>query len=198
VGQAEVVSAEEPSLLDGLVTSRSHAVSTSLSVVTSSGAGSAGSRAEVKLELPQELVDPDRRLSTGAFQKLMRAWADAIEQQMEAEPGGPKPGLGLEVVRRVPLPFGPDCGGDLPPALRDEITRRAQALVAGMSRGVTPEGVFGPHAAPGGPILLGPADQLPGWASRPRRRFTVSCGAVVVSVALAAGTMVAYWLANGP
>ncbi|MBM3501244.1 MAG: hypothetical protein FJX74_21545 [Armatimonadetes bacterium] len=186
--RGELLPPDDEGLEEGpIVAARSFRMSTSFSTRTVGGAGPRMD-AEVKIDLPQAVVDPGNRLSPAAYWKLMHRWSEAIEREIEAaSQAGQAPDLGA-TVKRVPLPFGPDCGGDLPVAIRDLMTRRAQHQAAGLFSLPKPADVFGPHAGPGAesPLreLLAAAER----PSRPRQGFTVSCGSVVSgAMALALG-----------
>lgn len=173
---------------------RSYSVSTSFSTTTSSG-GSRHVDAEVKIDLPQAVIDPDSRLSPTAYWKLMHRWSEAIERDVEAasKAGG---SLDLaEAVRRVPLPFGPDCGGELPVAIRDAMTQRAYSQAAHLFSLPKPADIFGPHAGPDASPRVRELLEAAGRANRPRRGFTVTCGSVVGGVLLcgALGLCLGWW-----
>jgi hypothetical protein len=178
------------------VTSRSASMSTSFTTRTVSGSGSRLD-AEVKIDLPQAVVDPENRLSPAAYWKLMHRWSQAIEDDLEGScAGGRAPDLSA-VVTRVPLPFGPDCGGELPVAIRDMLTQRAQRQAAQLFRLPRPADVFGPHAGPDGGLPLRELMAAAERASRPRRGFTVSCGSVLGGLLLLAtmGAVLIWWSA---
>lgn len=120
-------------MLPAIVESRqSRAVSTSFVSFTSTQGG--GFRAqmdgEVKLDLPQQMVDPDRRLTSEQYRRLMDIWDDALGREMQqALRAGQQIELG-QLVGHVPLPFAQaGLEGVLSPADQEAMTPRAQAAV---------------------------------------------------------------------
>ncbi len=168
---------------------------TSFTTSTSRSGASGHARAEVKIELPQELIDPENHLSPTAYWKLMRRWSEGIAREIEAaSDGGSMPGV-AEAAQRVALPFGPDCGGDLPPAIRDTMTQRARRQLTRLGAMPTPADVFGPHAAPDADSAMRELLEAAGRGRR-RRGLTVTCGSLMGGVlAAVVGACLAGWVA---
>jgi hypothetical protein len=176
--------------------SRSYSMSTSFSTTMSAGGTARHVDAKVKVDLPQPIIDPDGRLSSVAYWRLMQDWSKAIEREIEAASDAGRGLSPADAVRRVPLPFGPDSGGDLPLAIRDEMSRRAQAEAAKLFSLPKPADVFGPHAGPDSDL---PMRQLLERAGQTRRRgVTVTCGGLLAGALLLCGAVAAvivWWVA---
>ncbi len=86
----------------------------------------------VQLSLPQEVVDPERRLTADQYARLMEAWSRALSAEMKRTmQGGEGPDLG-DFAERVPLPFDAVAWGVLSPEEQAAMTRRAQTAVEGL------------------------------------------------------------------
>jgi hypothetical protein len=182
---------DDPGERPGVV-AHSYSLRTSFSTTTSSGAAGRV-KAEVQIDLPQGLVDPESRLSPTAYWKLMHCWSDAIEREIETASEAGQTLEPAQAVGRVPLPFGPDSGGDLPVAIREAMNQRAQRQAAQLFSLPKPADIFGPHAGPGADSPLQGLVEAVGGANRPRRRgFTVTCGSLVGGVL--AAVVIGLWL----
>jgi hypothetical protein len=176
---------------------RSFSVSTSVTTSTSRIGGTGHAHVEVKLDLSQALIDPDSRLAPTAYYKLMHRWSEALGREMQSATEGGQTLETAEAARRVPLPFGPDCGGDLPVAVRDAMTERAQRQVAQLPHLPTPAEVFGPHAGPGGDSPLRELIEATNRADRARRPgLTITCGSLLAGAGLCAavGLGLVWWI----
>jgi len=154
--------------------------------------------AEVKIDLPQEQIDPEKRLSPAAYQQLMVNWSEAIEREIEAASQAGQQSDIRAAMQRVPLPFGPDCGGDLPAPIRHQMNQRAQQQGAQLLDLATPAGILGTRAGAASPMreVLEGGERT--W-ERPRRSFTITCGSVLGLLVLAAAVAAAltWWALTG-
>jgi hypothetical protein len=110
-------------------TTRSQTFSASfVRVSTTSGGLQARTDGQVQLSLPQETVDPERRLSSDQYRSLMDAWNEALSEELER-----RAGFDLDAVTRsVPLPFDRAGLTALSADERAALTQRAQAAASGL------------------------------------------------------------------
>jgi len=139
VAADDLAPAAPPAALEGVLPPtfvESHKTfSFSSSVVRVSRSGEAAQMqldGAVQLSLPQEVVDPERRLTADQYARLMQAFSRALSVEMKRAMQG---GQNLELdglSARVPLPFDEAARGVLSPEEQAAMTRRAQTAVEGL------------------------------------------------------------------